>query len=135
MEKQDQQKIIKVAKDFLEEENGGLFCYLFGSLACQNHTSKSDVDLAIYLDEKKCSDFFKKRLDLIAQLSKELGKEADVVILNTAPIFLRYVILKEGKLILEQNEEQRFEFELKTMREYFDFKPIMKKYYERTLNF
>ncbi len=134
MEKQDQQKIIKVAKDFLEEENGVLFCYLFGSLACQNHTSKSDVDLAIYLDKKKCPDFFKKRLDLIAQLSQKLGKEADVVILNTAPVFLKYVILKEGELILEKEEEKRFDFELKAMREYFDFKPIMEKYYERTLN-
>ena len=134
MEKQNQQKIIKIVKDFLKKEEGVLFCYLFGSLSYQNYTSKSDVDLAIYLDAKKSPDFFKKRLDLIANLSKKLGKEADVVILNTAPIFLRYVILKEEKLILEKNKEKRFDFEIKAMREYFDFKPIMEKYYERILN-
>ena len=87
----------------------------------------------MYLDEK-VQDLFDKRLELISQISHRLKKEVDIVILNEAPLFLRYVIVKEGKLIFERNSQKRIDFGLKTMREYFDFKPTLEKYHQRLLN-
>lgn len=117
----------------LQKERGILFCYLFGSRATKNAISGSDVDLAIYFDKNRVKDFFEKRLGLIAEISRVLKKETDIVVLNTAPPFLRYVILKEGKLIFERDKGKRIDFELKSLNEYFDFKPILEKYHQRLL--
>ena len=123
--------MMKMLKKFLQKERGILFCYLFGSQATKNVISESDVDLAIYFNENRVKDFFGKRLELIAETSRALKKETEIVVLNTAPPFLRYVILKEGKLIFERDKGKRIDFELKSLNEYFDFKLISKKYYER----
>lgn len=134
MEKENPQKLIKALKGFFKDKKEVLFCYLFGSFAMENFISKSDVDLAVFLDEKRCKDFFDKRLELISQLSKILKKEVDVIVLNdTRSPFFKYVILKEGKLIFERDEEKRIDFELETLNQYFDFKPTLEKYYQRML--
>jgi len=106
---------------------------LFGSRAVGRAIPTSDVDVAVYLDKKLCGDFFEKRLDLIVKFSKLLKKETDVLILNTAFPFLRYVVLKEGKLIFDRDESQRIDFELKSINEYFDFRPVLEKYNNRLL--
>lgn len=126
--------LMEILEKFFSQEKGVLFCYLFGSFAYKNFTSKSDIDIAVFLDKKKNRDFFEKRLELIAELSKLLKREADVIILNNLrSIFLRYVILKEGRLIFEKDRGKRIDFELKTLNEYFDFKPILKMYRQRML--
>lgn len=127
------QEISQSLKKFFATEKGVLFCYLFGSMAYQKTTSKSDIDLALYLDDKKCKDFFEKRLELISQTSRILKKEVDIVILNTAPPFLKYVVLKEGKLIFSRDEGKRIDFELNVINDYFDFKPILEMYNQRLL--
>lgn len=122
-------------KDFFQNQEEVLFCYLFGSFAYRNFSSKSDIDVAVYLDKRKCRDLFKKRLNLIAAISKSLKKETDIIILNDlTSVFFEYVILKEGKLIFERDKEKRIEFEMKTLNQYFDFKPIMERYNQRMLS-
>ena len=133
MKKENQQNLIRLLKKIFQKERGVLFCYLFGSQATKNTASDSDVDLAIYFDENRIKDFFGKRLELIAEISRALKKETDAVVLNTASPFLRYVVLKEGKLIFERDKGKRIDFELKSLNEYFDFKPILEKYHQRLL--
>lgn len=125
--------IISILEKKFRKEEGVLFCYIFGSLAYGKFNSESDVDIAVYLDEKKSDDFFDKRLDLISEISQILGIEADILVLNTASLFLKYVVLREGKLIFSRDESQRIDFELKTINNYFDFKPVLEKYYKRIL--
>lgn len=115
-------------------ENGVEFAYLFGSLAYQNHTLQSDVDLAVYLNKKTEKDFFDRRLDLIKKASQLFKRDADIIVLNTAPIFLKYVIIKEGKLIFNKNDSRRIDFELKSLNDYFDYMPTLEIYNERTLS-
>lgn len=127
--------IIKTLKNFFSKEKDVLFCYLFGSFSYQNFNTESDIDIAVFLDEKKIKNFFQKRLELIAKLSRLLKKETDVIILNDQhSLFFKYVILKEGKLIFERNPEKRIDFELKTLNEYFDFKPYLEMYRRRILS-
>lgn len=136
MQKQVSSKIIKVLKKFFSDNKNKevLFCYLFGSQVTKNSVSESDVDLAIYLDESKSKKFSDNRLELTGEISKLLKKQADIVVLNTAGLFLKYVILKQGKLIFEKNSDKRIDFELKSINEYFDFKPAMEEYNKRLLN-
>ena len=133
------ENLVEVLEDFFSEEERVLFCYLFGSFACQNFNSKSDVDIAVFLDEEKNKDFFKTRLELIADLSKLLKREADVIILNTTnSVLFKYAILREGKLIFAKDIEKMVDFEMKVLRDYYDFLPFSKAYnkayIERCLN-
>ncbi len=73
-------------------------------------------------------------MELIVGISKVLKKEVDIIVLNIAPLFLKYVILREGKLIFEKDRNKRIAFELKSLNEYFDFKPVMEEYNKRLLN-
>jgi len=134
LNKQISAKTIRMLKRFLFQNKEILFCYLFGSQTTQNIAPESDVDLAIYFDAGIVKNFSDRRLELTAEISKFLKREADITILNTVPPFLGYVILKEGKLIFERDQSKRIDFELKKLNEYFDFKPIIKKYNERLLN-
>ena len=130
---------IEILKNFFPGEEKVSFCYLFGSFACQNFNSKSDVDVAVFLDEEKNKDFFKTRLELIADLSKLLKREADVIILNTTnSVLFKYAILREGELIFASDMEKMVDFEMEVLRDYYDFLPFSKAYnkayIERCLN-
>jgi hypothetical protein len=135
MEKQDLQNMIKELKGFLQQEEGILFCYLFGSQATGTSISKSDIDIGLFFDKDQVDDFFEKRLELIGEISKLLKKDTDIVVLNTASSFLKYVVLKEGKIIFERSQDKRVDFELKALNDYFDFKPVLEKYNQRVLNY
>ncbi|MCF7845244.1 MAG: nucleotidyltransferase domain-containing protein [Candidatus Pacebacteria bacterium] len=127
--------MIKELKGFLQQEEGVLFCYLFGSQATGTSISKSDIDIGLFFDKHQVDDFFEKRLELIGEISKLLKKDTDIVVLNTASSFLKYVVLKEGKIIFERSQDKRVDFELKTLNDYFDFKPVLEKYNQRVLNY
>lgn len=123
---------------FFKQENCILFVYVFGSTAQGLTNFESDVDLAIYLNEKKVSNLFKKRLSLIEKIQSILKRSTEVVILNEIKsIFFKFVIIKEGKVIFERDHGKRVDFELKTMQEYYDFQPFLeeynKAYLQRTL--
>lgn len=128
----DKKRIKKSLKEIFKEEDGVLFCYLFGSQVSRKVNSQSDIDVGVYLKDD-LEDFFKKRLGLINKLSKFFKKQVDVIVLNKAYPFLKYVITKEGELVFSKNESKRVDFELRAINEYFDFKPILKLYEKELL--
>lgn len=114
--------------------------YLFGSQAKGTATAGSDIDVAILLDLDfdyiQCAslymqrtslldDHIEYRLELMAALETLCRRPVDVVILNQAPLVLRHQILRHGKLIGEGDHRQRVEYEVRTLFEYFDFKPTL----------
>ena len=112
-----------------KQEKSIIFAYLFGSTAQGKTNFDSDVDLAVYLNDKEISDMFKKRLFFIEKIQSLLKKTADVIVLNEInSIFLKFIIIKEGRLLLERDHGARLDFELKTMQEYYDFQPFMEEY-------
>jgi len=124
------EEILKKLKLAFLKDKDIIFAYLFGSAVSQKGFNlKSDVDIAVFLDEKRVQDNFEKRLKLMGATEKAISKETEVVILNDIQsIFFKFVILSEGKLIFERDHSLRLEFELKTIRDYFDFKPFIEKY-------
>ncbi len=111
-----------IIKSFLKANQHVLFAYLFGSRARQQETALSDIDIAVYL---KCKlDFFTVRLQLIEALSRTLKSDAiDLIVLNEAPIVLKYEIIREG-IVIKENKRNRVLFETKALREYLDSEPI-----------
>ena len=72
---------------------------------------------------------FDIRLKLTTDLNRYCGGKADVVVLNdTKSLFFQYVIIKEGILLYEKSEEERVDYEMKTMNRYFDFQPFLELY-------
>ncbi len=120
-----EEKLRKVLKnkEYIE------FAYLFGSQATGDTNSESDVDVAVYVDEKRKEDFFDIRLELIEDITRATKKEADVTILNTAKPFLAFVVIQEGKLLVNKNPGKEVDYDLKTFNEYQDYKIFMKTHY------
>ena len=71
-------------------------------------------------------------MDILAKLIDILETdEIDLVILNNAPIALRFKILESKKIIADNNPFLRHQYESLTMREYFDFSIIEMDILER----
>lgn len=50
----------------------------------------------------------------------------DLVILNDAPIELKYKVIAAGKVIFQKNSIVRTEFEAVTLSQYFDYLPVLR---------
>jgi hypothetical protein len=82
-------------------------------------------NIAILFDNgAKEQNYTDKQIDIATNLSGILNKEIDVIILNRAPLFLKYHILKEGVKIYERHDRCEHNFEAKTIIEYLDFLPV-----------
>lgn len=107
----------------LQQDQRVVFAYLFGGLATGVQKPLSDVDIAIFLNPE-CVDA-ETKLDLIGLLTDTLGTdEVDLVVLNTAPISLVGRILKQKKLLADNQPFKRHQFESLKMREFFDFRRL-----------
>lgn len=115
--------IEKLAGYFSKQEKIKV-AYLFGSMAKGKAGRLSDVDIAIFVDERleknKRNNLQLKILpDLIALLNTD---KIDVVVMNELPILMKYNIIKNG--IILKDDEERAKIEAKILSEYLD-----RKYY------
>lgn len=99
--------------------------YLFGSAATGQTTPFSDVDIGLVLEaEVEISS----RLHLELEVEDELAlcgvRQADVRVINDAPLELRGEVVTDGRLLYARDDETRIEFETRTRLEYFDFQPV-----------
>ncbi len=104
-----------------------LFAYLFGSVAADQATLLSDIDLAVYLHPafQEPSTGFGYQSKLITELSTILETKTDVVILNKANLALKFQVINKGILIYGCDDQARRNFHEITVREYLDFKPFL----------
>lgn len=108
----------------LIKEEPILAAFLFGSAACAKAGPLSDVDVALLLDTSVPEPAYPDvRVELGLKLSKALGKECDVVVLNEAPPFLRYEVLSSGSCLLDRNPAATKSFTAKSILDYLDFLP------------
>ena len=103
--------------------------YLHGSVARGEQTPVSDVDIALVCDEGISSrDRLQLMLHVSAELSAQAGiAEADVRVINAAPLVFRGRVACEGILLYARDDVQRIEFETRTRDEYFGFLPFHRR--------
>jgi uncharacterized protein len=118
------------AYEYLQSQSDLQFAYLFGSFAKGKTTPLSDVDIAIYLSDKKKLLF--RKIEIFGELTNILKTdEIDLVLLNTAPLTLKMKILENKQVIIDKKPFLRYRFESLVMREYFDFSFLEKAILEK----
>jgi hypothetical protein len=86
------------------------------------------VDVAVLFDETPAATLMGPRLSLEGRLEQLLGREADLIVLNTASADLVHRVLRDGDLIVERDRSRRIRFEVAKRNEYFDLQPIRDEY-------
>lgn len=105
-----------------------LSAYLYGSVALGMNTVRSDVDIAVRINNAPTPERrFEIRLALIDRLEQHLGQSVDLVIMNGASLKMLRQILVHGIPIFVKDPEDELLYALQKQKEYFDFRYYMDK--------
>jgi hypothetical protein len=66
-----------------------------------------------------------------AELARLVGAPVELVVLNHAPPDQVMKVLREERLLLNQDPSRRVEFEVRTRQEYWDMEPYLRLYRHR----
>ena len=121
--------ISEISQTVLSAQNEVVFAYLFGSQAFGRPTPYSDIDVAVYLN---CTPDGEKRLEIIGNLVDALkSDDVDLVILNKAPLPLKFRIIKSGRLLVDKSPFVRHAFVAGTVSVYIDFERFERRILEK----
>lgn len=100
------------------------FAYLYGSFP--GNLPFHDLDVAIYVENIDLEMSSHYALQLAQELSISTKLPVDVRILNKAPCPFVYQVIR-GQLLVEKNPDLRGRFVERTIRQYLDIKPILRR--------
>lgn len=103
----------------LFQKYGVKLAYLFGSHAKNFAAAESDFDIAVLFKEDS-SDLLDKSFRLGSELQKFFPAEVDVRVLNGAPSLFRYEVISCNLPLYSENEDERIDFEVRSVKEYID---------------
>ncbi|ADQ05411.1 DNA polymerase beta domain protein region [Caldicellulosiruptor owensensis OL] len=120
---------------FIRFGNKVVVAYLFGSFAMGTYTPLSDIDIAILFDKDLPKEIMEElENDIIDGLVKIFKTdEIDLVVLNHAPLSVRYGVLKTGKIVYCSNIEKTVDFQTDVISKYLDIKPYREEFYREFL--
>jgi uncharacterized protein len=103
--------------------------YLFGSHALGLAQAHSDIDVAVYADQRAlATSGYGYAAELTAFLMQQLGTNAiDVVVLNHAPPLLYHRVLRDGHRVVSRDLRATTTREGYALSRYFDYLPQMAK--------
>jgi len=101
--------------------------YIFGSYASGKYSPKSDVDIALFVDDSVYRDNPLVDLEVGVVLEEKLGCDVDVVVMNRVSPIMQHEVLRTGKRLFERSPQRRCAFELKSFKEYVDAKYYQQK--------
>lgn len=102
-----------------------LAAFLFGSFPTEPRFH--DFDVAVIVDLQLVSHAAAPGLasDLATELEWKTGLPVDLIVLNFAPIALRYHASR-GEVLFQKDQEVLDEFLERTWKEYLDFEPFLR---------
>lgn len=100
--------------------------FLFGSRARGESAPGSDIDVCLILRPGNYSPMIlnQKRLSYLKE------GNADVHIFSQLPLYIRHRVLKEGKILLCQDEDLLYEIAFRTVQAFEDFRHLYYGYLE-----
>lgn len=117
----DRKNILDKACDVLAAELPEAWAfYVYGSFARGDEWPDSDLDLAVLLPP---GVELPDKLALIAEVSRQVGREVDIVNLRGASLDLVHELLRDGQPLLIRRESDVLGWEAERMTDYADFNP------------
>ncbi|MGC8786279.1 MAG: type VII toxin-antitoxin system MntA family adenylyltransferase antitoxin [Anaerolineae bacterium] len=127
-----EEDIARLLSDYCARNGRVILAYLFGSQVRGAAGVLSDYDIAFVMNGTVSAD---ERYRLVHELSQLLrGRPIDLVILNTAPVELRYHVIAQGQRVYERDLAARVEFEANTLSLYGDMLPLLREQREAILS-
>jgi uncharacterized protein len=124
--------IVTELDGLLSEEPDVQFSYLFGSHAKGRPRRASDVDVAVHLGgHQGRGDRFERALELEGRAERALSRSFQFVVLNDAPLELRFNVLAHGILVTARDDTARRRFYVDTGRRYYDMAPARELFRRR----
>jgi len=122
------EKIIEQLKNAIIQKDEIIFSYIHGSFL--DKFPFKDIDIALYIDPKKISSLqaFDYSFQLSVDLSKKIGLEVDIQIMNYAPLGFKHSVLRNGKLLFSKDENLRLNLIESLSLEYIDFYELSLQY-------
>lgn len=109
--------------------------YLFGSLVKKEISPLSDIDLAVYLDERIPRNRQNEvHMTLLNELITILGDDIDLILMNSADLLMNFNIIKEGEIIYQRSETEKVMIESEIMDRYMDMRYYHKRHVDVTLD-
>jgi len=115
---------------FFQNKEEVILAYLFGSCLKNRLGGRHDIDIAIFVDQKKIESLDKSQpygyeAEMITELIHLLKhKSVDLVLLNKATPLLAYEVIHNGILFFSRSEDLRIAFELSSLKRHADTKPL-----------
>jgi predicted nucleotidyltransferase len=129
-----QREIIKSLHSFFSDKKNEPcidLAYIFGSRADGKVGPISDYDIAVLYAKLHAPGL---RYELAHKLKKKLMTDrVDLLVLNDAPIELRYAVIVSGIVVYEVNVKTRVEYEALTLSIYGDFLYVLRNQREDIL--
>ena len=113
---EEQQRITQTVRETLLSHEHLVFAYVYGSFA--RGEPWRDLDVALYTREAQ-ETFI--ALDLAVALQEATGFDADVTVMNKAPVALQFAIFRDGQLLFSRDEALRTTRLEKVARQYRDY--------------
>ncbi len=120
------EKVYQILKEELSKHRSIVFAYVFGSFVKYSEYAK-DIDIAVFVSGKIRRNF-ERELSLL--LSRKLGKEVEVFVLNDKPLLFLSEVFRNCKLVFSRDERKRIAFESFVLPEIQDFNELIRIYNE-----
>ncbi len=121
---EDAEKIAKICRDMLLEDDNILFAFLFGSAATGSLREESDIDIAI-MTKKEIS--VEEKLKISESLEDIFTRRIDLVDLRHADGLLVREVLTKGEFLFVHDNIALHELHMKMLYYIEDFYPYVKR--------
>lgn len=95
--------------------------YLYGSRITGHASAKSDLDLALVVDDTECVNYEEAYLK-ISQIFPQFEIDLRIITQDSSPTYLFQVL--NGKRVYERSGLKRIKFEVKALHTYYDTQHI-----------
>jgi len=109
-----------------------LFAYIFGSFASEDDFK--DIDIGVFTSGEESRSPLKLELKLEGEIEDVIHIPVDIRIINNAPPYFIYNVLKGGIVIVDKDRSLRSDFEGLVYKKYFDFQHLRNEYLREIIN-
>ena len=119
--------VAALVEDVVSATHDVAAAYLFGSAARDELGPDSDLDVGVVFTRRGPSSFPACQV-IEEQLERRLGRRAEVIDLDRAPVDLVQRVLRDGLLLIDRDPPVRVRFEIRRRNEWFDMQPLLRAY-------